>query len=128
MFWLSVKHNQHFPNNILITVHFDYSKLIMWRVNCCQSLVLYVRCNSSIKRNLIFNWGVLLCSSVYTLDSDLSFVLFGFKGFYLSPSPPPEERLFPPSPSWGIAEWSFHIPPLNLQVKRHKNLLVSAQD
>lgn len=49
------------------------------------------------------------------------FWVYRVGGCYHSPSPPLEERLFPPSPSWGIAEWSFHIPPLNLQIKNIKS-------
>lgn len=48
----------------------------------------------------------------------LLLVFWGNKIAIYSPFPPPVERLSPPSLSWGTAEWSFHIPLLNLKSKQ----------
>lgn len=52
-----------------------------------------------------------------------------FKLIFHSPSPPPEERPFPPNLFWGIAEWFFHILLPSLPIKRHETCLsVSAEE
>lgn len=60
-------------------------------------------------------------NSVLEIARQYNFVQFEFiESCYHLPSPPPEERPFPPSLFWGIAEWSFHIPHPSLQIKRQE--------